>query len=98
MQIRAYAYYRCRSKRTVTMAINSINSTAFKGIQRGLQGMRRNAAEIASANTLTPAKFPTKDLVRAMVELHQNSQQINVSVKALKAADQMLGSLLDIKA
>ena len=80
------------------MAINSINNSALKGIQRGLQGMRRNAAEIASENTFTPAKIPTKDLVRAMVELHQNSQQTSVSVKAFKAADQMMGSLLDIKA
>jgi len=35
--------------------------------------------------------------VRAMVELHQNSRQSSSSVKAFKAADQKIGSLLDIR-
>lgn len=79
------------------MAIPPISSTALLGIQRGLQGMRRNAAEIASAGQME-ASFPTKDLVHSMVELHQNELHTAASVKAFKTADRMIGSLLDVKA
>ncbi len=79
------------------MAINSITGSTLQAIQRGLQGMRRSTAEIASAGNLA-GKVPPKDQVRAMVELHQSSNNTVVSVKAFKAADQAIGSLLDIKA
>ncbi|MCP4286004.1 MAG: hydrolase [Gammaproteobacteria bacterium] len=79
------------------MAITPITGTALQGIRRGLQGMRNNAAEIASPFQ-GKNSFPTKDNVRAMVELHQNAHQTNASITAFRAADQMIGSLLDIKA
>lgn len=79
------------------MAIPPISSSTLQGIQRGFQGIRRNAGEIASAHTMT-AKFPTKDLIRSMVELNVNSHHTAASVKAFQAADQMIGSLLDVKA
>jgi hypothetical protein len=79
------------------MAINPITGTALQGIQRGLQGVRRSAAEIASQKGMS-SKFPHKDMVRSMVELHQSTQQVSTSVKAFKAADQAIGKLLDVKA
>ncbi|MCB1869521.1 MAG: hypothetical protein KDI43_13645 [Gammaproteobacteria bacterium] len=79
------------------MAITPITGTALKGIQRGMQGIHRNAAEIASQGQAGTA-LPTKDAVRAMVELHQNTLMTTSSLTVFKAADQMIGSLLDIKA
>jgi hypothetical protein len=79
------------------MAIRPINGSALQGISRGLDGMRKNAAEIARPRQSGTA-FPTKDQVRAMVELHQNAQRTTASVKVLQTADQMIGSLLDVKA
>jgi len=79
------------------MTINSISNTALQGIQRGLKGIRKNAAEVASAPHMTN-KFPTKSLVRSMVELNQSATHTQASVKAFKTSDQMIGSLLDIKA
>ncbi|MCP4995450.1 MAG: hypothetical protein GY934_16980 [Gammaproteobacteria bacterium] len=79
------------------MAIPPISNTALQGIQRGLQGIRKNASEIASTRNVTE-QFPSKNMVREMVELHQNSNQTAASVKAFKAMDQAIGSLLDIKA
>ncbi len=79
------------------MAIDSISNTALQGIQRGLRGIRQNAAEIASTSQVTD-KFPTKSLVRSMVELKQNATHTQASVQAFKTADQAIGSLLDIKA
>jgi hypothetical protein len=81
----------------IAMALSPLSNTALQGIQRGLQDMRRNAAEIASPPQMS-AKFPTKDMVRAMVELQANSQYTAASVKAFKTADEMIGSLLDVKA
>lgn len=79
------------------MAVNSVTSSALQGIQRGLQGLRRNASEIASAQSMQNGS-PTKDLTRSLVELHQNKLYTSASVKTLKTADQIIGSLLDIKA
>jgi hypothetical protein len=79
------------------MAINSITGTALQGIQRGLQGLRRNASEIASAQNMAPGT-PSKDLTRSLVELHQNELYTTINVKTLKTADQVIGTLLDVKA
>jgi hypothetical protein len=79
------------------MAINSITGTALQGIQRGLQGVRRNAGEIASAQNMG-AGTPNKNLTRSLVELHQNELYTTVNMKTLKTADQIIGTLLDVKA
>ena len=79
------------------MAIPPLISSSVLGIQRGAQELRHNAAEIAGAG-LGGTQSPDKNLIRAMVELHQSSRQVSISVKALRAADQTIGSLLDIKA
>jgi hypothetical protein len=75
------------------MGINSITGPALQGIQKGFQGMRRVAAEIASAQKPNQAK-PT-DLSRAMVELQQHANQAKAQVKTLKAADELIGTLID---
>ena len=75
------------------MAINSIMGPALQGIHRGFQGMRRVASEIASTQQTTQTK-PT-DLSRAMVEMKLHANQTKASVKALQAADNLLGTLLD---
>lgn len=79
------------------MAINPISDTALQGIQRGMRQLRRSAADIAGADQFT-AKMPTKDAVRALVELHQSSLQTSASVKAFETSDALIGSLLDVKA
>jgi len=75
------------------MAIQSITGPAIHGIQKGFQGIRRVASEIASTQQVTQAK-PT-DLSRAMVEMKQHAAQTRASVKVLQTADQMLGTLID---
>ncbi len=75
------------------MAIHSITGPAIQGIQRGFQGIRRVASEIASTQQVTQTK-PT-DLSRAMVEMKQHATQTKASVKVLQTADQMLGTLID---
>lgn len=79
------------------MPITSVTDVALQGIHRGTRQLRRNAAEIASSGQMTQ-QIPNKDAVRALVELHQSSQQVSASVKAFETADAMIGSLLDVKA
>ena len=79
------------------MAIKPLSSSILQSISRGIDGMRKNAAEVAAPRQ-PKALFPTKDSVRAMVELHQDAQQVTASVKVLRTADQMIGSLLDVEA
>lgn len=79
------------------MTISPTGSSAIQGLQHASRGLRRSAVEIAGS-VQTGNRFPAKDLVRAMVELHQHSRQAAASIAAFEAGDRVIGSLLDIKA
>jgi len=74
-----------------------IQSEAVQGIQRGLDGMRKNASEIASADQLNKAGKDT-NLVGSLVDLEQNKMQAQASAKVVSAADEVLGSIIDLRA
>jgi hypothetical protein len=75
------------------MDIHSITGPALQGIHKGLQGMRRVASEIASAQQVQQTN--PKDLSRSMVELQQHANQVKAQVKTLRTADEVLGTLFD---
>jgi hypothetical protein len=75
------------------MGIHSITGPALQGIQKGLQGMRRVASEIANVQQAQNSK--PKDLSRSMVELQQHANQVKAQVKTLKTADEVVGTLID---
>jgi len=76
--------------------IDGALSHAISGIQRGLAGARQHASEIASADSLGPVS--PDSLAGPLVSLIQDRLQVSASAQALKAADDMLGSLFDAKA
>ncbi|ACL71960.1 hypothetical protein [Thioalkalivibrio sulfidiphilus] len=78
------------------MAITPAAGFALNGIQRGMEGLQRNAADIASADRLNGEA--TTSVVEPLVGQIQNSTQIEASVKVLQAENRMLGALLDVKA
>ncbi|HHJ13368.1 MAG TPA: hypothetical protein ENJ79_03195 [Gammaproteobacteria bacterium] len=78
------------------MKIDNSFNIALNGIQRGLASARGHAAEIASADTLR--KGGPGALVEPLVGLKLDELQVKSSVEVLKAADRMIGSLLDEKA
>jgi hypothetical protein len=80
------------------MAVNPIGGSALQGIQRGFQGLRRAAADIAGGVKQGGETAATTDFNRALVELQQSEIQTKSSAKALKAYNETLGTLLDIKA
>jgi len=78
------------------MAITPASGLALNGIQRGMEGLQRNAADIASADRLNGTE--TRSIVEPLVGQIQNAAQVEASVKVLKTENDMLGALLDVKA
>ena len=78
------------------MGVLSIQSSAVQGIQRGLDGMRKNAAEIASAGQLNHAGQET-DLAGALINLQQNKVQVQASAKVVSTMDEVIGTLIDTR-
>jgi len=76
--------------------IDKIGGSAIRGIQRGLDGLRRTADNIAAQPAQKARQ--TTDLARSMVELQQHKQQVAANAKTLKTAYDTIGSLLDVKA
>ncbi len=72
------------------MTIDSIAALGQLGIQKGVQGVRTSASQIASAGTTAPA-----DMTAALVALKPQELQVAASAKVIEAADDMLGALLD---
>lgn len=79
------------------MGVLSVQSEAVQGIQRGLDGMRKNASETASADQLNKAGKDTS-LVGSLVELEQNKMQAQASAKVVSVVDEVLGSIIDLRA
>jgi len=76
-------------------SIPALNS-AITGIMRGNNGIRQNAAEIASTDMMHGK--PGKNLATPMVEMIGHQIQAEASAKVVKAVDEMLGTLIDIRA
>lgn len=72
------------------MDINSAYSNALGGIQRGVQGLERNADEIARAS-----KGDGANIAEQLVESRMNKLQVEASAKMVKTIDGTIGSLLD---
>lgn len=71
-------------------------STGLHGIRTGLEGLQRTASQIASKDAFEAGS--TSDLAKSMINLKLYTNQVDASAQVVKAADQMLGTLLDIKA
>lgn len=78
------------------MKINGAIHQAMTGIQRGLSGAQKHAAQIASADQFN-GQSPSR-LVDPLVGLQQDRLQVQASTKVLQAVDDMIGSLFDDKA
>jgi len=76
------------------MQISSALGNALHGIQKGLTGMDKNAAKIASAgsfNSQNPA-----DVAQPLVDMQNNRLQVELSAKVMETVDATIGGLIDI--
>ena len=81
------------------MGVLSIQSSALQGIQKGLDGVRQNAADIASQEQLSNAgKETVTDLASSIVGLKENTIQVQASAKVVSALDEVVGTLIDTRA
>jgi flagellar basal body rod protein FlgG len=66
------------------------------GMQKSQTEMVRSAQQIASAGTTSASD--NNDVVAPLVNLKVQTQVFDSSAKVVKAADEMIGTLLDVKA
>lgn len=77
------------------MPINPASNNGLLSIQRGMQGLERNAQAIAS-RPVAGSDEPTRDLAGPLVESRSNLRQVQAGAAVVRTEDEMLGSLLDI--
>ncbi|MGB5582896.1 MAG: hypothetical protein WBO93_04740 [Gammaproteobacteria bacterium] len=68
----------------------------FNGMHAGLDGLQKTASQIASTGAMQ-SQGP-QELARSMIDLKVHANQVDASAMVVKVTDQMLGSILDIKA
>ncbi len=86
--------------------ISNVLSTGLQGIKQGVQGAEKAATRIAQAGQPladdTGVNEAGSDIFDSLIEpivdlkLYENS--VKASAKVVKTADEMIGTLLDIKA
>ena len=84
--------------------VDSVLSVGLQGVQNGLATTYQAAQDIASATTTEKSKDApngrdvTADITTAVVELKVGEHQVKASAAVIKTADEMMGTLIDIKA
>lgn len=72
----------------------SINlNSGLMGVRSGIESMHKAASEISNQGVAN-----TDDLAKSLVDLKVSQLQVSASAQVVKAADEMIGTLLDIKA
>ena len=77
------------------MVIPPVQATALTGLRRGLEGVQKNAAEIASADQLNGTA--EKPIEQSLIEQQQHAQNAQANARSLQVSLNLIGSILDIK-
>lgn len=75
------------------MSTVSALSSGVLGIQRGLEGLQRDASKIASAETFNNEEATS--VAETLAHLVVDKQQVQASARVVKAVDDTIGTLLD---
>lgn len=83
------------------MNIGSTAGSAFTsaatGISQGIEQVRQAAQQVNDATTTRPVQ-DAPEVSEGLVNLREGERQVEASSKVLEAADQQLGTLIDIQA
>lgn len=71
-------------------------NNGIQGIRTGLEGMQKTASQIASTETMR-SEGPY-ELAKSLIDLKVYTYQVDASAQVVKATDQVIGTLLNIKA
>lgn len=77
------------------MDINSAFNAGLAGLQQADTGLRRSAEVVARRSGDLPARTTTET---ALVEAASAERQAEAATRVVRAADETLGSLLDLRA
>ncbi len=80
------------------MKVDGLAGSALETMQRSQQQAAGAADRIAKSGTTTPVGEAAGQLLQGTVELKQAEQMAQAGSKMMQAADQMLGSLIDVTA
>lgn len=75
------------------MEINSAVNSGYLGLQRATQQVDASSSQIAQLNTNPEQVDATKELVNLQVAQQSGA----ASAKVVKSADEMMGTLIDIR-
>ncbi len=85
--------------------VSNILNTGLQGIRQGVQGAEKAASQIARAGQSGGGEEATAqsgdlytDLAEPLVDLKLYETSVKASAKVVKVADEVIGTLLDIKA
>lgn len=82
--------------------IESALAAGLQGVQTGIANANQAARDIANAATARPGEQQGKDvnatITQAAVELKVSENQVKASAAVVRTADEVLGTLIDIKA
>jgi flagellar hook protein FlgE len=80
---------------------SSVLGIGLRGLQQSSQSINQSANEIAQAGTLQASREgtgSTQDLVEPLVNMKIEQNIFDASANVVKVGDEMIGSILDIKA
>lgn len=79
------------------MNVNSALNTGLQGIQKGMEGVEKAAAQIVRGG-VDGAAGSNANLIEPIVELKLYERSVEASAQIVKTADEVLGTLLDTMA
>lgn len=78
------------------MSTISAMNLGIQGIQKGMDGLRQNAQQIASNTSSNDVSGG--DISASLIDMNLNKLEVEMSAKVVKTASDMIGTLLDITA
>jgi flagellar hook-associated protein FlgK len=82
----------------VGSAIGSVVNQGLIGLQQSQSSIAQSAQQIAQAGTTQRDNPQANDVVEPLVNIKAQTQVFDASAKVVKAADETIGTLLDVKA
>lgn len=80
----------CKVQFVVLFMINSVTTSSYSAMGKSLDDLQKAAQDITHDRDL-------KDIERNSVKLIQSVHETQANAKVVKTADQMMGTLIDIK-
>lgn len=78
------------------MITGVVGQAGWMGVQRGMEGLRENASEIAQANRIEGSA--ARDISQPLVEQTENLRQVEASAKVIQSSTEAFDHLIDVLA